>query len=167
MIIHMIAAMASNRIVGKDNQLPWHYSADLQHFKKTTTGQIIVMGYNTFLSLGKPLPNRRNIVLSQVPLEWVEWYDSIEKMKHQLASETIEQIFIIGWASIFRQFLPETDFIHLTEIKKSYEWDTSFPEFENEFTEVSREVNDEMDFVMYKRKSPQPISNNIRTGSWE
>jgi hypothetical protein len=69
MIINMIAAMASNRIVGNKNQLPRHYSQDLQHFKKVTTGHIVVMGYNTFLSIGKPLPNRRNIILSRTPVE--------------------------------------------------------------------------------------------------
>lgn len=147
----MIAAMASNRIVGKENKLPRHYSADLQHFKTVTSGQIIIMGYNTFLSIGKALPNRRNIILAQEPVEGMEWYESIEAMMKQLTAEDIDQIFIIGWASIYRQFLPMADFIYLTEIKKAYEGDTSFPEFEDEFTEVSREETDEMDFVVYER----------------
>jgi len=92
----MIAAMASNRIVGNKNQLPRHYSQDLQHFKKVTTGHIVVMGYNTFLSIGRALPNRRNIILSQVPVERMERYDSIDAMMKQLESENIDQIFIIG-----------------------------------------------------------------------
>ena len=96
MFINMIAAMASNRIVGKDNKLPRHYSADLQHFKKVTSGHIVVMGYNTFLSIGRALPNRRNIILSQQPVEGVETYDSIEAMMKQLEPENIDQIFIIG-----------------------------------------------------------------------
>jgi len=150
----MIAAMASNRIVGNKNQLPRHYSQDLQHFKKITTGHIIVMGYNTFLSIGKPLPNRRNIVLSKEPVEGIETYTSIEDMMKQLESEKIDQIFIIGWASIYRQFLPIADVIYLTEIKKAYEGDTSFPEFESDFVEVERTPDEsgEMDFVVYKRK---------------
>lgn len=147
----MIAAMASNRIVGKENKLPRHYSADLQHFKAVTSGHIVVMGYNTFLSIGRALPNRRNIILSQEPIEGIEWYDSIESMMEKLESENIDQIFIIGWASVYRQFLPIADYIYLTEIKKAYEWDTSFPQFEDQFTEVSRESTDEMDFVVYKR----------------
>lgn len=92
----MIAAMASNRIVGNNNQLPRQYSQDLQYFKKITSGHIVVMGYNTFLSIGKPLPNRRNIVLSKEPIEGIETYASIEDMKQQLKSEHIDQIFIIG-----------------------------------------------------------------------
>ncbi len=154
MQINMIAAMASNRIVGNNNQLPRHYSQDLQHFKKITSGHIVVMGYNTFLSIGKPLPNRRNIVLSKEPIEGIETFTSIEDMKKHLELEYIDQIFIIGWASIYRQFLPIADVIYLTEIKKAYEGDTSFPEFESEFVEVERtpDESDEMDFVVYKRK---------------
>jgi len=110
------------------------------------------MGYNTFLSIGRELPNRRNIILSKEPVEGLETYDSIENMIKQLNTEHIDQIFIIGWASIYRQFLPMADVIYLTEIKKAYEWDTSFPEFENEFTEIEREKTDEMDFVVYKKK---------------
>ncbi|MEI7558568.1 MAG: dihydrofolate reductase [bacterium] len=117
----MIAAMASNRIVGRDNKLPRHYSADLQHFKKVTSGHIVVMGYNTFLSIGRLLPNRRNIVLYNQPVEGMETYESIEAMKKQLESEHIDQIFIIGGASIYRQFLPMAEYIYLTEIKKTYE----------------------------------------------
>lgn len=150
----MIAAMASNRIVGNNNQLPWHYSQDLQHFKKVTSWHIVVMGYNTFLSIGKALPNRRNIVLSKSPIEEIETYASIEDMMKQLESEQVDQIFIIWWASIYRQFLSLTHFIYLTEIKKAYDGDTSFPEFENEFVEIER-ISDEsweMDFVIYKRK---------------
>ena len=110
------------------------------------------MGYNTYLSIGRPLPNRRNIILSKTPVEGLETYTSIEDMRNQLESENIDQIFIIGWASIYRQFLPIADVIYLTEIKKAYEGDTSFPEFESEFIEVSREQTEEMDFVVYKRK---------------
>jgi dihydrofolate reductase len=111
-----------------------------------------VMGYNTYLSIWKPLPNRRNIVLSKISVEGMETYMSIEDMMKHLESERLEQIFIIGWASIYRQFLPMADGIYLTEIKKAYEWDTSFPEFENEFIEVERKQTEEMDFVVYKRK---------------
>lgn len=92
----MIAAMAVNRVVGINNQLPRHYSQDLQHFKHTTSGHVVVMGYNTFLSIGKPLPNRRNIILSKIPVEGLETYTSIEEMMKQLQSENIDQIFIIG-----------------------------------------------------------------------
>jgi len=152
MNINMISWMASNRVIGKDNQLPRHYSEDLKHFKEITSNHVVVMGYNTYLSIGKPLPNRRNVILSFEKVEGLECYLSIDEMLKQLESEGIQEIFIIGGASIYKQFLPLANYIYLTEIKKDYEGDTFFPVFEDEFDEVSREVHEEMDFVVYKRK---------------
>ncbi len=100
------------------------------------------------------LKKYEDIIKEEVNVKHIEELDDwlkITKIFKPIGSEYINQIFIIGWASIYRQFLPMANFIHLTEIKKAYEWDTSFPEFENEFTEVSREVTDEMDFVVYKK----------------
>ena len=91
----MIAAMSTNRVIGNNNQLPWHYSEDLKHFKEITTGKTIVMGYNTYKSIGKPLPNRRNIIISYAPVEGVETYASIPAMIDQLTSEGASEIFII------------------------------------------------------------------------
>ncbi len=96
MIIKMIAAMAPNYVIGNKNDLPWHYSADLQHFKKLTTGNIIVMGYNTYLSLGKALPNRRNVVLSKIPLEGVERYENTQALLDHFNQECVSEFFIIG-----------------------------------------------------------------------
>jgi dihydrofolate reductase len=87
MIINIIAAMSLNRVIGKDNQLPWHYSEDLQHFKNLTLDHVIVMGYNTYLSIGKPLPKRRNIVLTSKTIDGVETYTSIQAMMDQLMAE--------------------------------------------------------------------------------
>lgn len=148
----MIAAMAKNRVIGYKNQLPWNYSMDLQHFKKITTGHVIVMWYNTYLSIWRPLPNRRNVVLSNVPIEGVEWYASIDHMLQALEDDGVKSIFIIWWASIYQQFVDRADYIYLTEIKKEYEGDTYFPSFEEHFTEISREEHLELDFVVYKRK---------------
>ena len=153
MQINMVSGMASNRVIGNKNQLPRHYSQDLKHFKELTTGKIIIMGYNTYVSLGsKPLPNRRNIVLSKELVPGIEAYPSIEEMLAQLNSENVEEIRIIGWASIYAQFLPITDKIYLTLIKKSYIGDTYFPVFEDQFTEVGREEHEDMDFVVYEKK---------------
>lgn len=149
----MIAAMASNRIVGKNNQLPRHYSEDLRYFKSVTLNHTVVMGYNTFLSIGKPLPQRRNIVFSKEPIEWVETYTSIEEMLQTLSAQGEDEIFVIGWVSMYTQFLPKADKIYLTEIKQPYEGDVSFPIFENEFEEIQRTAGKEMDFVVYQRKN--------------
>ncbi len=79
--------MAANRVIGNKNALPWHYSEDLKHFKNITTGHVIVMGSNTYLSIGRPLPNRRNIVLTKTSIEGVEHYSSIETMMKQLEQD--------------------------------------------------------------------------------
>ena len=144
--------MAKNRVIGKNNALPRHYSEDLQHFKKTTTGHIIVMWYNTYLSLGRPLPNRRNIVLSKEPMEGVEYYTSIPALMKKLESEWVSEFFVIWWAFVYQQFIDKTDILYLTEIKKEYDGDTFFPAFEDKFVEVSREVWEELDFVVYKKR---------------
>lgn len=155
MIISLIAWMAENRTIWINNQLPRHYSEDLQYFKKVTSWNTIVMWLNTYNSIWKPLPNRRNIVLSKdnIKIEWCEIFKSIPELLEKLKNEeTKKEIFIIWGASIYIQFLPLADKIYLTKIKKEYEWDTFFPEFETDFTEISREIHDELDFVLYQRK---------------
>lgn len=111
------------------------------------------MGYNTFVSIGKPLPNRRNIVLSNEPIQWVETYGSIEEMMQQLEQEHVDQLFIIWGASVYQQFLPMADRIYLTHIKQAYEGDVYFPVFEEDFIEIEKEVGEEMDFIVYQRKT--------------
>jgi dihydrofolate reductase len=110
------------------------------------------MGRKTYLSIGRPLPNRRNIVLTSQILEWVECYPSIEEMLKTLEADpdaSGEELWVIGWANIYQQFIDLADYIYLTEIKKDYKGDTYFPAFEDEYEEVEREVGEEMDFVKY------------------
>ncbi len=109
------------------------------------------MGYNTFLSIGKPLPNRRNIILTSKTVEGVETYSSIDAMIDKLTAEDVSEIRVIWWASIYNQFLPQADKIYLTLIKQAYIGDTYFPVFEDEFSEVGREEHEEFDFVNYER----------------
>ncbi len=153
MKIAMIAAMAKNRVIWNKNQLPWNISEDLQHFKKITTGQVIVMWYNTYLSLWKPLPNRRNIVLSADPIEGVETFSSFDLLLETLEREWVDLLFIIWWASVYKQFIQKTDYLYLTEIKEDFVWDTYFPDFDGLFDEVSREEHPTFDFVEYKKKA--------------
>lgn len=141
--------MASNRVIGNDNQLPWDYPEDMKHFRDLTSGKTIVMGRKTYLSIGRPLPNRRNIVLTSQAIEWLECYSSIDDMVRTLEAEDLEEIWIIGWAHIYAEFIDLADYIYLTEIKKDYEGDTYFPVFEDQYEEIEREVWEEMDFVTY------------------
>lgn len=130
MILSIIVAMARNRAIGKDNQLIWHNSNDLKHFKQVTTGHAVIMGYNTWLSLPgqKPLPHRRNIIVStrleQAP-EGFELANSIPDALELVNGE--EEVFIMGGGSIYEQFLPKADRLYLTRLDKEFVADTYFP----------------------------------------
>lgn len=142
-MISIISALANNRTIGKKNDLPWHLPADLKHFKETTTGKAIVMGLNTFKSIGsKPLPNRKNIVLSgdmtvQVP-EGVILVSSLERVLEMTKDE--KEVMICGGAMVYQQFLPLADRMYLTYIDHDFDGDIFFPEFNmNDWQEISRE----------------------------
>jgi dihydrofolate reductase len=150
----LIAAMAQNRVIGKDNKMPRHIPADFKHFKELTTGHDIVMGRKTFESIGRPLPHRKNIVLTR-DTSW-----SAEGVESGLSpSAIIEQatkdekdIYIIGGSQIYSYFFPHADKVELTIVKREVEGDAYFPIFEEDFEEVAREEHEEFDFVTYMRK---------------
>ena len=155
MIISLIAWMAQNRTIWKDNKLPWDYPEDLKYFRKVTSGHPIIMGLKTYKSIWRPLPNRRNIVLTRqdITIEWIDIFNSIPELIENLdKTEVDNEVFIIWWANIYKQFIPLANKIYLTQIKKDYDWDTFFPEFESNFTETSREKNTDLDFIIYTRK---------------
>ncbi|MDA7876529.1 dihydrofolate reductase [Akkermansiaceae bacterium] len=129
-----IVAMTPERVIGKDGKLPWHISDDLKFFKKHTTGHPILMGRKTFDSIGKPLPKRENIVLTNDPV----WHhDGIETIHHprDINDHPLidQQIFVIGGSQIYSLLMPLMTDIVITHIKKCYEGDTYFPEYEDQF----------------------------------
>lgn len=131
MMISAVVVVDAQNGIGKNNQLLVHFPADLKRFKKITSGHTIIMGRKTFESMGKALPNRRNIVISRqadLSLEGAEITNSINSAL-QLC-KTDEEVFIIGGAEIFKQSLPLIDRIYLTRIHKSFEADTFFPEID-------------------------------------
>lgn len=136
-----IAAMAKNRVIGHRGAIPWHIPDELRWFKKVTTGQVIIMGRKTFESLGRPLPNRRNIVLSRQGLtttvEGVEVVGGVEALVQLLESEERE-VWVIGGAEIYATLLPFSSELLLTEVPQEPEGDAFFPPFEEGF--VFREV---------------------------
>lgn len=160
-MLSIIVAIAKNYVIGKDNKLIWNIPADLKRFKKITTGHTVIMGRNTFLSLGRVLPNRKHIVLSLTELdcdnENVVVVDDIEKLDEYIDKD--EENFVIGGAMIYKLLMPKADRLYITEIDKDFEGDSYFPEIsKDEWTEVSREhaPQDENDFrydyVIYERK---------------
>jgi dihydrofolate reductase len=138
MSISIIVAVAENNAIGKDNDLLWHISDDLKRFKKITTGHKIIMGKNTFLSLPvRPLPNRTSIVITDDPADNYDGCIMAYSIDDAVSKcEKDEECFVIGGGSVYRQFLPIADKLYLTEVCRSYEADTFFPEIASDEWEL-------------------------------
>ena len=134
MKISMIAAMAHDRVIGKDNQMPWHLPVDLAHFKRVTLGKPVLMGRKTFESIGRPLPGRRNLVISRNPdyqAEGIEVVGSVEAALALLAGSSVEELMVIGGGHLYAEMLPSADCLYLTRIDLAVEGDTRFPAFDD------------------------------------
>ncbi|GAM55485.1 dihydrofolate reductase [Vibrio ishigakensis] len=130
MIISMIAAMAQDRVIGKDNQMPWHLPADFVWFKKCTLGKPVIMGRKTYDSIGRPLPGRQNIVISRDPelkIDGVLTTTSIDKALELVSG--VDEAMIIGGGSIYESCLPLANRLYLTHIDLTVEGDTQFPDW--------------------------------------
>ncbi len=161
MIKSIIVAIAKNNVIGKGNELPWHLPVDFAYFKETTAGHPVIMGMKTHLSIGKSLPGRQNIVLSDDPT-FVPFEGSIAVKSFEEAFELVkdaEEVFIIGGANVYRQGLNYADKLYITEVQAEPEGDIFFPEIDkNQWKEISREkrLKDseniyDMDFVVYEK----------------
>lgn len=132
--VALIAAMATNRVIGRNNQLPWHLPNDLKYFKATTLGKPIIMGRHTFESIGKPLPGRSNMVVTRNPLftaAGVQVVHSVEAALAQAKTEAIaagvDEVMVIGGAQIYAECLPLADRLYLTLVDAEIEGDAFFP----------------------------------------
>src|ERR1700679_530157 len=140
MIKTIVVATSENHVIGKDNQLLWHMPGDLKHFKNITSGHTVIMGRKTYDSVGKPLPKRRNIIITRQPItiDGCEVVNSIESALALCKSEG--EVFIVGGAEIYKQSLKLTDRIYLTIVHKEFDGDSFFPEIDKAaWKEVSRE----------------------------
>ncbi|AKH36680.1 MULTISPECIES: dihydrofolate reductase [Nitrosomonas] len=162
--LSILVAMATNRVIGRNNALPWHLSADLKRFKALTMGQILIMGRKTYESIGRPLPGRINIIVTRQPAFSVPGTvvtGSIEEALTACLPYPDKEIFIIGGAELYQQTLAYCQHIYLTEIQQNFEGDTFFPEFDqDEWYESSREIHRledgsklEYHFVVLERKT--------------
>ncbi len=138
--ISLVAAMAKNRVIGKDNQMPWHLPADLKHFKTVTMGKPVVMGRKTFESIGRPLPGRKNIVISRNAEFVAEGCDLVDSIDAALALVAdVKEVMIIGGGFLYSQMIDKADKLYLTFIDLEVEGDTQFPAFEHlNLSEVNR-----------------------------
>lgn len=162
-MISIIVAIAENNAIGKDNDLLWHLSEDLKRFKKLTSGKTVIMGKKTFESLPvRPLPNRRSIVITDVPGEQIDgcvMAFSIEDAVSKCSPD--EENFVIGGGSVYRQFMPIADKFYLTKVHKSFEADTFYPEIDFSQWEMIEKTEGFVDeknpyphtYYVYKRKN--------------
>ncbi|WP_400162756.1 dihydrofolate reductase [Brevibacillus sp. TJ4] len=156
-MISLLVAYAKNQVMGKDGTMPWHLPADLKHVKEITTGKTIVMGRKTLESIGKPLPNRRNVVLTRNRDFHMPGVEVVHSKDEVLA---LGDVIIFGGAEIYRQFLDEVERMYITEIDLETEGDTFFPEWDRSaFTLVDKRqgIVDEKNryphtFYVYDRK---------------
>jgi len=160
MRVSLIAALAENRVIGRDNQLPWRISADLKHFKALTMGKPIVMGRKTWESIGRPLPGRKNIVVTRDTAYQAEGCQVVHSIEHALdAAGEADEVMIIGGAGLYRQTLGRADRLYLTQVKAEVEGDTWFPEIDpQQWHEVACESHPadennehDYDFVILER----------------
>lgn len=160
MPIHMIAWIDPNRAIGKQNTLPWHYKADLKFFKKTTLDCPIVMWRGTYESIGRPLPKRTNIILSTTltatDCPWCTVYTSISDILERYRTDYIwdKPLMIIGWATLYSQFLEVADKLILTKIPEIVsEADTRFPRYDHTFVCTGCELLDEKHGLVVEERS--------------
>ena len=169
MRLSLIAAMSANRVIGRDNSLPWKLPADWKHFKNLTMGHHLLMGRKTFESIGRPLPGRTTVVItrqSSYSPTGVLVAHSIEQAL-QLAAQDSEA-FVAGGAQIYRLMLPRADRIYLTSIDEEFEGDTFFPDFDESDWQLISQENREPDeknaypytFLTYGRKNTEDRIQN-------
>jgi len=154
-MITLIAACSKNRVIGKDNKLIWHVPGDLKRFKELTSGHTVLMGRKTFESIGKPLPNRRNIILTRNPdfkPEGCLVYSNLSEVLELYHND----LFVIGGEEIYTQTIGYADYIELTLINKEYDGDAFFPEVPDFFVEkkIEKLSCDEFEYsyITYENK---------------
>ncbi len=139
-MISIIVAIARNNTIGSANSMPWHLPEDFKHFKQVTMGKVVIMGRKTYESIGRPLPGRRNIVISRNAALRIEGCDTATSLEAALAMcDPKAENFIIGGGEIYRQAMPIADKLYITHIDANFDGDTQFPQIGSEWQEISRE----------------------------
>ena len=152
--LSIIVAMDENRLIGRNNQLPWHLPADLAFFKRTTMGKPIVMGRKTWESIGRPLPGRRSIVITRNPefsAEGVEFVHDIDAALALCGDE--DEVMLIGGANLYAQVLPRATRLYVTRIEHAFDGDTWFPEVDEKTWRIENQEDFDPD-----HSNPYPYS---------
>jgi dihydrofolate reductase len=162
--IALIAAVADNRVIGRDGEMPWHFAEDLQYFKRTTTGHPVIVGRRTYetvvAALGEPFPGRTSVVLTTQSLDLPDGAlvansvdEAIDLAEADARARGVDTAYVAGGGRVYDQFLPRADRLVLTEIHDAYEGDTRFPAWDRDaWVEVDRDERAAFDFVTYERR---------------
>jgi dihydrofolate reductase len=173
MILSLISAVAKNRVIGGGNTLLWDLPTDMKHFRTTTSGHTVIMGRKTYESIGRPLPNRKNIVITRDASYMKDGIDVVNSLEEAIRLITLEhgkefeenqdevEAFVIGGGEIYKQAIDKAQKLYITEVHQDFEGDTLFPEIDKDiWKEVSREDHAEDDtnkipysFVEYKKSA--------------
>lgn len=153
----LIVAHDHNLVIGNKGKLPWHLPEDLKHFKRVTMGYPILMGRGVFEEIGtKPLPGRRNVVLTSGHYDQVETYSSVTDALEHLSAE--EKVFVIGGGQIYRALIDQCSYMYVTLVHGNHEGDVYFPEYRGDIGRVwglvTRYTTDAFDLLEYKRIAP-------------
>jgi len=141
-MISLIAAMARNRVIGRDNAMPWHLPADLAHFKRVTLGKTVIMGRHTFESIGRSLPERQNIIVSRQEGYRAEGCMVVNSIDAALKAADSDEVMIIGGGQLYADMLHRADRLYLTLIDAELDGDTYFPDYEvYDWREIEHETH--------------------------
>jgi dihydrofolate reductase len=142
--VALIVAAARNGVIGAGNRLPWHLPEDLKHFRALTSGHTVIMGRKTWESIGKPLPNRQNIVVSHQAGLRLDGASVAHSLDEAVAAALLpDPVFVIGGEALFRSALPGANLLYITELERDFDGDARFPPFDRSaWREVTRETRD-------------------------
>ncbi|WP_396612392.1 dihydrofolate reductase [Haloferax sp. S1W] len=161
----LVAAVADNGVIGRDDDMPWHLPEDLKHFKQTTMGHPVVMGRTTYESIARqidgPLPGRHSIVLTSRDIDLPDGAQTVSSVDEAVGAAenaatkmAVETVYVVGGATVYEQFFDRASKLVLTELDTAYEGDTHFPEWDaDEWVEAERDERDGFAFVVYERRS--------------
>jgi len=162
--VALIAAVAANRVIGRDEEMPWHFAEDLRRFKRVTTGHPVILGRRTYETvvegLGEPFPGRTSVVLTSQSLDLPDGAvvansigEAIDLAAADARDRGVDTVYVAGGGRVYEQFLPHATRLVLTEIHDAYAGDTRFPAFEDdEWVAIERDERTAFDFVTYERR---------------
>ncbi|MBO4622951.1 MAG: dihydrofolate reductase [Bacilli bacterium] len=151
-MINIIVAIGKNGLIGNGNALPWHYSSDLQYFKKITSGHTVFMGQNTYLSIGKPLPNRENVVICAPDFKAPEGVVLVHSLDEFFKLYKDKDVFVMGGRQLYASMLEYADKLYITHVNAEHEGNIFFPEIDySKFHKVSSTIDGVLEFAVYER----------------